>query len=81
MAVQLGDERLTYEELNRAANRIAHRLRKRGVGVDCIVALLDDRGPVLLSMIVGVLKAGGAYLPLDPHHPAERLVKILPPRL
>jgi non-ribosomal peptide synthetase component F len=77
VAVECGDDRLTYDELNRSANRIAHGLRRRGVGTDSIVALLDDRGPALLSMIVGVLKAGGAYLPLDPHHPAERLTQIL----
>jgi len=77
VAVQCGEERLTYDGLNRAANRIAHALRDRGVKPDTIVALLDERGPVLLSMIVGVLKAGGAYLPLDPHHPAERLAQIL----
>jgi amino acid adenylation domain-containing protein len=77
VAVQCGDEGLTYDGLNRAANRIAHVLRERGVKPDTIVALLDERGPALLSMIVGVLKAGGAYLPLDPHHPAERLAQIL----
>ena len=77
VVVECGDDRLTYDELNRSANRIAHGLRRRGVGTDNVVALLDDRGPALLSMIVGVLKAGGAYLPLDPHHPAERLTQIL----
>lgn len=77
LAVECGDDRLTYDGLNRSADRIARGLRERGVGPDSIVALLDERGPALLAMIVGVLKAGGAYLPLDPHHPAERLAQIL----
>lgn len=72
------DERsVTYRDLNRAANRVAHALRRRGIGPDRIVALLHTRGLDLLVMIVGVLKAGGAYLPLDPHHPPARSAQIL----
>ena len=62
----IDDERsITYQDLNRAANRVAHALRRRGIGPDRIVALLHTRGIDLLTMILGVLKAGGAYLPLD----------------
>ncbi|MDT3777027.1 amino acid adenylation domain-containing protein [Nitrospira sp. MA-1] len=68
---------LSYHELNRQANRLAHALVSAGVGPETIVALLDERSPALLTMIVGVFKAGGAYLPLDPHHPTSRLVHVL----
>lgn len=74
----IDDERsMTYLDLNRAANRVAHALRLRGIGPDRIVALLHTRGIDLLTMILGVLKAGGAYLPLDPHHPPVRSGQIL----
>ncbi|MGC4098051.1 MAG: amino acid adenylation domain-containing protein [Nitrospira sp.] len=77
VAVECLDEKATYGELNRRANRVAHVLVEAGVGPDTIVALLDDRGLDLLAMMVGVFKAGGAYLPLDPHHPVSRLTQIL----
>ncbi|BFU90202.1 MAG: hypothetical protein NTAFB01_13890 [Nitrospira sp.] len=74
----IDDERnITYQGLNRVANRVAHALRRRGIGPDRIVALLHTRGIDLLTMILGVLKAGGAYLPLDPHHPLARTTQIL----
>ncbi|MBK9111633.1 MAG: AMP-binding protein [Nitrospira sp.] len=77
VAVTCGDRSLTYEALNRRANRLADRLRTAGIDPDSIVALLDERGPDLLTMIVGCFKAGAAYLPLDPHHPVARIARLL----
>ncbi len=72
-AVALGGERLSYAQLNERANRLAHALRARGVGSGSTVTLLLDRSPELVVAVLGVLKAGGAYLPLNPDHPTERL--------
>ncbi|WP_437779129.1 amino acid adenylation domain-containing protein [Sorangium sp. So ce1097] len=77
VAVTCAGERRTYAALNRDANRAAHALRARGVGPEQRVALLDDRGIPLLTMIVAVFKAGGAYVPIDPAYPAERVAQIL----
>ncbi|MFG1780772.1 amino acid adenylation domain-containing protein, partial [Micromonospora sp. NPDC049048] len=77
VALVLGDERLTYGELNARANRLAHHLRARGVGPDRIVAICVERSPETVVCLLAVLKAGGAYLPLDPAYPAERLAAML----
>ena len=71
-AVSMGGERLTYAELNAQANSLAHYLRQRGVGRDKIVALCLERSPRMIVAILGVLKAGAAYLPIDPSSPPER---------
>ncbi|VCD48328.1 non-ribosomal peptide synthetase [Burkholderia pseudomallei] len=68
---------LTYAELNRCANRLAHYLRARGVREDDRVALYARRSPELLIGMLATLKAGGAYVPLDPGYPAERLTHML----
>ncbi|HEV3458013.1 MAG TPA: AMP-binding protein, partial [Thermoanaerobaculia bacterium] len=72
-AVVAGEGVVTYEELNRRANQLAHRLRRLGVGPEERVGVLLDRTPDLLAGLLGVLKAGGAYVPLDPAYPRERL--------
>jgi amino acid adenylation domain-containing protein len=72
-ALVFGDESLTYGELNRLANVVAHHLIDRGVGPESIVGLFLERWPLRLIGLLGVLKAGAAYLPLDPEHPTERV--------
>jgi amino acid adenylation domain-containing protein len=76
-ALEQGEERLTYGELNARANRLAHRLRRRGVGPESRVGLLLERSLELVVGMLAVLKAGGAYVPLDPAEPAERLDLML----
>lgn len=64
---------LTYGELNRRANQVAHYLRKLGIGPDSLVGVCLQRCPELVVALLGVWKAGGAYVPLDPSYPEERL--------
>ncbi|CAH1206498.1 D-alanine--D-alanyl carrier protein ligase [Paenibacillus plantiphilus] len=73
VAVVHEEERLTYAELNARANRLAHVLRKQGVGPDEIVGLILERSVDMIVGIMGILKAGGAYLPIDPDYPADRI--------
>ncbi|HEY0735912.1 MAG TPA: amino acid adenylation domain-containing protein, partial [Herpetosiphonaceae bacterium] len=77
VAVVFGAEQLTYRELDRRANQLAHHLRALGVGRDVPVGLCMERSLHLVIGILGILKAGGAYVPLDPHYPAERLELML----
>ena len=70
-------EQLTYGELNRRANQLAHHLRTLGVGPDVLVGLCMDRSPMLWVALLGILKAGGAYVPLDPGYPEPRLAFLL----
>ncbi|MFI8517800.1 amino acid adenylation domain-containing protein [Streptomyces sp. NPDC085481] len=67
------DTELSYAELDRRANRVAHQLIGLGVGRDDVVGLSLRRSPDLLASLLGILKAGGVYLPLDPDYPPERL--------
>ncbi|MFI7465078.1 amino acid adenylation domain-containing protein [Nonomuraea sp. NPDC049646] len=67
----------TYADLDRRADRLAHRLRGLGVGRGVPVAVCMERGPDMVTAALGVLKAGGAYVPLDPGIPAERLAYVM----
>ncbi|HZI20809.1 MAG TPA: amino acid adenylation domain-containing protein, partial [Pyrinomonadaceae bacterium] len=77
VAVACGPRRLTYRELNRRANGLARLLVARGVGPESIVGLLMPRGVEFLTCVLAVQKAGGAYMPLDPAHPALRHRQII----
>lgn len=77
LAVSSGSSEWSYEDLEERANRLARLLVARGVGHRSLVALALDRSPELLLAVLAVTKAGAAYLPLDPHHPVERLSYIL----
>ncbi|MFB7468605.1 amino acid adenylation domain-containing protein [Streptomyces sp. NPDC056224] len=72
-----GGEQLDYATLDRLADGVAARLRAMGIGPGRTVAVLLPRTPRLLAALLGVLKSGAAYLPLDPGHPADRLALVL----
>ncbi|HWE61083.1 MAG TPA: amino acid adenylation domain-containing protein, partial [Chloroflexota bacterium] len=76
-AVVFGEQTLSYRELNCRANRLARRLRERGVGPETLVGLCAERSLDLVVGTLGILKAGGAYVPLDPTYPTERLAFML----
>ena len=77
LAVAFNAQRLTYHELNSLANQLAHRLRKMGVGPGVMVGLFMDHSFEAVIGALGVLKAGGAFVPLDPAHPKARLSFVL----
>ncbi len=72
-ALIVGEERLTYAELNRRANQLAHYLRSQGIGPEVLVAVLMERTTEMIVAMMGILKAGGAYVPIDPAYPQERI--------
>jgi amino acid adenylation domain-containing protein len=73
IAVVLEDQELTYGELNRRANQLARYLRKLGVGSEVLVGTCMERSLEMIVGLLGILKAGSAYVPLDPNYPVERL--------
>lgn len=73
IALRFESEEVTYGDLNRKSNRLAHYLGEMGVGPDVLVGISAVRSPEMIIAILGVLKAGGAYLPLDPSYPRDRL--------
>ncbi|WP_139115297.1 amino acid adenylation domain-containing protein, partial [Pseudomonas sp. 58 R 12] len=76
-ALAFAGQQLSYTELNRRANRLAHRLISAGVGPDVLVGLALERSIEMVVGLLAVLKAGGAYVPLDPEYPRERLAYML----
>src|SRR5919201_1981420 len=76
-ALRYRDQQLSYQQLERRANQLAHQLQGLGVGPDDPVALCHPRGPQMLISLLAILKAGGAYLPLDPSYPPQRLAYML----
>ena len=77
IALQDGEARLTYHELDELTNQLAHHLRGRGVGPDQPVAVCMDRSIEFVIAVLGILKAGGAYVPFAPDLPPKRIGFIL----
>ena len=77
IAVRVGEVALSYGELERRANAIANALRDKGIGTDRVVGVHGLRAVETIAAVLGILKAGAAYLPLDPALPAERLALML----
>jgi len=76
-AVVFGNESLSYRQLNSRANKLAHHLRSGGIGPDAVVGICIERSFDMVTSVLAALKAGAAYLPLDPTYPHERLQFML----
>src|SRR5262249_5162359 len=76
-AVVFGEQRLSYRELNKRANKLARHLRRLGVGPESLVGICMERSTEMLVGLLAILKTSGAYVPLDPAYPQERLAFLL----
>jgi len=76
-ALVFGDDEISYADLNRRANRLAHYLLANGAGPDTLIGLCFERHPQMVVALLAVLKAGAAYVPLDPAYPQERLAYMI----
>jgi amino acid adenylation domain-containing protein len=76
-ALSFSGQKLTYQQINESANRLAHYLIKRGVQPGALVGVCLERSPEMVVALLGVLKCGAAYVPLDPSYPIERLAFML----
>src|SRR5262249_43572563 len=77
IAVVSSDGQLTYAQLNRRANQLGHYLRQMGVGPEVRVGICLERGAEMIVVLLGILKAAGAYVPLDGSYPEERLAYMV----
>ena len=77
VALIAGEEKFSYQQLDQRANQLASFLLNQGVGPETLVGVLLDRKPEMLIAVLAVLKAGAAYVPLDPAYPAERIGYIV----
>jgi amino acid adenylation domain-containing protein len=77
VAVVFDEERLTYSELNRRSNQVAHFLQKQGITAETLVPICVERSLEMLIGILGIMKAGGTYVPIDPDYPADRISYML----
>jgi amino acid adenylation domain-containing protein len=77
IAAVFRDQKITYKDLNKSANKLAWFLIERGIGPDALVCIFAERSVKFLTSVIGIFKAGGAYLPLDPLSPSARLRNVL----
>jgi amino acid adenylation domain-containing protein len=77
IALEQGAYRLSFSELNRRANQLAHHLRRNGVESGMLIGIIMERSYEMVVGILGILKAGGAYVPIDPDYPSDRVTYIL----
>ncbi len=77
LALAWADQEVSYAELDRRANRVAHHLAAQGIGGEARVGVLVERTPAMVAAFLGILKAGAAYVPLDPRNPPARLGTML----
>jgi len=77
VALIFEDEKLTYQELNNRANQLAHYLQEKGVTSEFLVGIFINRSFEMIIGILGIIKAGGAYIPLDPNYPPERIAYMM----
>ncbi|GAB1340024.1 hypothetical protein ACE1SV_66140 [Streptomyces sp. E-15] len=77
IAVTHGNQQWTYNDINTRANQLAHHLRQSGITPDTLIAVCLDRSPDLIATLLGILKAGAAFVPLDPDYPTDRITYMI----